>query len=152
MIKIYYSILCFIFVGNHIREIESIYALIRVFNLSNYSTDFNEIWYIKFVYRIQFCCLSSSSGIIQSLHEARSRYSDGLEGFHPRQGKIVLFSTTSSPTLGSTKLSIQCLRGAISPGVKLPGREADYSSPSSAEVKSGGPIPLFPYMSSWRSA
>jgi hypothetical protein len=34
-------------------------------------------------------------------------------------------------------------------GVKLLGREADYSLPSSAEVKNGGAIPPFPSTSSW---
>jgi hypothetical protein len=39
--------------------------------------------------------------------------------------------------------------GALSPGVKLPGREADHSFPSSGEVKNGGAIPPLPYTSSW---
>jgi hypothetical protein len=38
------------------------------------------------------------------------------------------------------------------PGGKRPGREADHSSPSSAEVKNGGAIPPLPHMSSWHSA
>jgi hypothetical protein len=42
--------------------------------------------------------------------------------------------------------------GALSPGVKLPGREADNPPPSSAVVKNGGAIPPLPYMSSWRGA
>jgi hypothetical protein len=40
--------------------------------------------------------------------------------------------------------------GASFPGVKRPGREADLSPPSSAEVKMRGAIPPFPYTSSWR--
>jgi hypothetical protein len=43
-------------------------------------------------------------------------------------------------------------RGALSPRLKRPGREADHSPPSSAEVKNGGAIPPLPYMSSWHSA
>jgi hypothetical protein len=35
---------------------------------------------------------------------------------------------------------------------KGPGREADHSSLSSAEVKNGGAIPPLPYKSSWRCA
>jgi hypothetical protein len=42
-------------------------------------------------------------------------------------------------------------RGAL-PGAKRPGREADHSSPTSAEVKDGGAIPPVPYISSWRGA
>jgi hypothetical protein len=36
----------------------------------------------------------------------------------------------------------------IPPGVKRPGREADHSHPSSAEVKNGGSIPQLHHMSS----
>jgi hypothetical protein len=36
-------------------------------------------------------------------------------------------------------------------GVKRPGREADYSSPFSAEVKNGGAIPPLSHTSSWQS-
>jgi hypothetical protein len=42
--------------------------------------------------------------------------------------------------------------GALSPGVKQMGREADHSPPTSAEIKNGGAIPPFSHMSSWRSA
>jgi hypothetical protein len=38
------------------------------------------------------------------------------------------------------------------PGVELPGREADHSPASSAEVKNGGAIPPLPLMSSSRGA
>jgi hypothetical protein len=37
--------------------------------------------------------------------------------------------------LGPTQPPIQWVPGALSPGVKWPGHEADYSPPSSAEVK-----------------
>jgi hypothetical protein len=33
------------------------------------------------------------------------------------------------------RLNLQCVPGALSPGVKLQGREADHSPPASAEVK-----------------
>jgi hypothetical protein len=39
------------------------------------------------------------------------------------------------PALGSTQPPIQCLLGFLSPGVKWPGLEADYSPPASVEVK-----------------
>jgi hypothetical protein len=66
--------------------------------------------------------------------------------FPPRTGKgsflfvavsrPVLRATTASKTaVGPTQLPIQCVSGAFSLGVKRPGREADYSPPSSAEVK-----------------
>jgi hypothetical protein len=56
--------------------------------------------------------------------------------FESRQGLgIFLFATASRPTLGPIQLPIRWVRGALSLGVKRPGREADYSPPSSAEVK-----------------
>jgi hypothetical protein len=39
---------------------------------------------------------------------------------------------------------MQCVSGALSLVVKQPGREADHTPLSSAEVKSGGAIPQFP--------
>jgi hypothetical protein len=47
----------------------------------------------------------------------------------------ILFNTTSRPALGPTQSPIQWVPGAVSVGVKRPGREADDSLPSSAEVK-----------------
>jgi hypothetical protein len=45
------------------------------------------------------------------------------------------FSTSSRPALGYTQPPIQWVPGALSPGVKRPGREADHSLPTSAEIK-----------------
>jgi hypothetical protein len=44
-------------------------------------------------------------------------------------------STSSRPVLGLTQPPIQWILGALSAGVKRPGREADHSLPFSAEVK-----------------
>jgi hypothetical protein len=41
----------------------------------------------------------------------------------------------SRPALGPTQPPIQWVPGALSLGVKRPGREADHSLPSSAEIK-----------------
>jgi hypothetical protein len=48
---------------------------------------------------------------------------------------MFLLSAASRPVLGCTQLPTKYVRVALSPGVKWPGREADYSPPSSAEVK-----------------
>jgi hypothetical protein len=45
------------------------------------------------------------------------------------------FATASRPALMPTQSPIQWVPGAFSPEVKRPGREADHSLPSSAEVK-----------------
>jgi hypothetical protein len=48
---------------------------------------------------------------------------------------IFLFTTTSRPALGPTQSPIQWVPGVLSLRVKRPGREADQSPTSSAEVK-----------------
>jgi hypothetical protein len=49
--------------------------------------------------------------------------------------KNFLFSTASRLTLGSTQPPIEWVPGILSPGVKQPGREANHSPPTSAQVK-----------------
>jgi hypothetical protein len=49
--------------------------------------------------------------------------------------KNFLFSMSSWLALGSTQPPIQWAPGALSPGIKRPGREADHSPPASDEVK-----------------
>jgi hypothetical protein len=70
----------------------------------------------------------------------------GRSGFDSRQGLgIFLFATASTPDLEPTLLHIKWEPGVLSPRVKRPGREADHSRPSSAEVKNVcGAIPPFP--------
>jgi hypothetical protein len=48
---------------------------------------------------------------------------------------IFLFTTASRTALGPSQPPIQWVKGALSLWVKRPGREADHSPPSSAEVK-----------------
>jgi hypothetical protein len=89
--------------------------------------------------------------IIRSL----SRYSDGLRagrpGFDSRQCKIFLFSTASRLALRLTQPPIRWVPGALSPGVKRKGPEADHSPQSSAEVKKGGAIHPLLHTPSWCS-
>jgi hypothetical protein len=72
----------------------------------------------------------------------------GLDGRGsiPSRDKIFLFYVTSRPAVGPTQPPIQCVPGAVSPGVKRQGREADHSSASSAEVKNGDAIPVVPHI------
>jgi hypothetical protein len=70
------------------------------------------------------------------------RYSDLLLARRPRGrgsipdgGKNFHFSMSSRLALGPTQPPIQWVPGALSPGVKRPGREADHLPPTSAEVK-----------------
>jgi hypothetical protein len=60
----------------------------------------------------------------------------GVLGFDSRRELgIFLFTTVSKTALGPTQPPIQWVLGALSLGQKRPGREADHSPPSSAEVK-----------------
>jgi hypothetical protein len=73
-------------------------------------------------------------------------------GSIPSRGKIFLFYVASRPTLGPTQPPIQWVPRAGFPWIKRPGRKADHSPPSSAEVKNGGAIPPLSRKSSWRGA
>jgi hypothetical protein len=50
-------------------------------------------------------------------------------------GKFFLFTTASRQVLGPTQPPIYRIPGALSLGVKRPGREVDHSPPSSAGSK-----------------
>jgi len=60
----------------------------------------------------------------------------GVLGFDSRRGLgICVFTIMSRTVLGPTQPPIQRVIGTLSLGVKRPVCEADYSPPSSAEVK-----------------
>jgi hypothetical protein len=66
---------------------------------------------------------------------------------------ISLFTTASRTALGPTQPPIQWVPGALSLGVKRPGREADHSLPSSAEIKEWVELYLHsPNTPPWRGA
>jgi hypothetical protein len=56
-------------------------------------------------------------------------------GSNPGRELVGFFFISSTPALGSTQPPIHWVPGALTPGVKWLGCEADHSSPSSAEVK-----------------
>jgi hypothetical protein len=68
-------------------------------------------------------------------------------GFDSWQGLgIFLFTTVSRTALGPTQPPIQWVLGALSLGVKRPGREADLSPPSSAKVNAWSYTSTPPYV------
>jgi hypothetical protein len=70
-------------------------------------------------------------------------------GLHHRgsiPGRIRMFPSRTALRL--TKPPIQCAQDGLSSGVKLQGREAEYSPPSNAEIKNDGDIRPLPRMSS----
>jgi hypothetical protein len=85
-----------------------------------------------------------SINIYIDLYESVGIVRAGWPGFDSRQGQeIFLYSTASRSALGQSQ-PIQWVPGALSPGAKLPGHDADHSHLSSAEVKNSGDIPPLP--------
>jgi hypothetical protein len=56
----------------------------------------------------------------------------------PCRVKNLHYSMSSRAALGPTLPPIQWVPGTLSPEVKRPGREADHSSPASAEIRLHG--------------
>jgi hypothetical protein len=76
----------------------------------------------------------------RSLHENVYRLptgwtAEGVRSLSPGRGRVFLLSTSSRPVLEPTQRPIQWVAGALSPGAKRPGREADHTPPTTAEVK-----------------
>jgi hypothetical protein len=73
----------------------------------------------------------------------------GRPGFDPRQ-RIFLLASASTPALGPTQPPVQ-YRGSIPRGKARPGRDADHSLSSSAEVENEQELYLLsPQAPSWR--
>jgi hypothetical protein len=96
----------------------------------------------------------SRQEIAQSVWRWATGWTIGVLGFDSRRGlRIFFFTTTSRTALGPTQPPIQLVPGALSLGVKRPGREADHSPPSSAKVKEWVELYLHsPHTPSWRGA
>jgi hypothetical protein len=103
---------------------------------------------------IRTCPPTQGAVIAQSVYQWATGWMIGVLGFDSRWGLgIFLFTTASRKALGPTQPPIQWVPGALSLGVKRPGREADHSPPPSAEVKEG--VDLYLHSSntpSWRGA
>jgi hypothetical protein len=100
---------------------------------------FRLAWFECFMYLVSFfCCYvvayksrDSSVGIALGYG-----LDDRCSTLDFRRGLgIFLFTTASRTALGPTQPPIQWVLGSLSLGVKLPGREAYHSPPSSAEVE-----------------
>jgi hypothetical protein len=80
-----------------------------------------------------------------------SGYRLDSRGLIPGRGKRFSVFHSVQTGSGTHPASYTMFTWALSMGVKWPGREADHSPPSSAEVKNGGAIPPLPHKSSWHS-
>jgi hypothetical protein len=103
--------------------------------------------YDLFIYDLLHNAFNSQDNTA-SICKGSNEYSDGLGTLG--RGMILLFSTASEPTLGIIRLPIQRVPWALSPEVKRPGSEGDYSPPSCVKFKNGGAISPLPNMSSWQ--
>jgi hypothetical protein len=92
--------------------------------------------------------------IAQSVQRWATGWTIEVLGFDSRRGLgIFLFTTASRTALEPTQPPIQWVPGALSLGVKRPGREADHSPISSAEVKEWMELYLHsPNIPSWRGS
>jgi hypothetical protein len=67
-----------------------------------------------------------------------TRLRAGRAGFDSWQGQlrdVFNFAIASRPDLGPTQRPNEWIQAALSLGIKRPGRQADHSPPSSAEIK-----------------
>jgi hypothetical protein len=70
----------------------------------------------------------------------------------PVRSRIFSSPHRSDPLWSSPSLLSNWVQGPLSPWVKRPGREADHSPPTSAEVKKMWIYLSTPHAPSWRSA
>jgi hypothetical protein len=76
----------------------------------------------------------------------------GYGGLIPVRCKLLSLLHSIQTGSGPHPASYPMGAGALFPGAKHPGREADHFSPSSAEVKKGGAIPPLSHMPLCHSA
>jgi hypothetical protein len=92
----------------------------------------------------------SRGSSVSIMTELRARWA----GFNYQQEQsydFFLIATVSRPVLGPTQPPNQWVLGALSPEVKRVGREANRSSPYSAEIKNVWSYTLTPqYVFAWR--
>jgi hypothetical protein len=82
----------------------------------------------------KFCVVIGGAGVT---HSVQCLITDWTAGFDPRQRqRIFPLTSASRPALGPTQPPVQWAPGGSFPGGKArPGRDANHSPPSSAEVK-----------------
>jgi len=99
-----------------------------------------------------FSCLYNKIVFNLLLLRRATGWTIGVLGFDSRRCLgLFIFTTAFRTALEPTQPPIQWVPGAFSLGVKLPGREADHSPPSSAEVIECVELYLHsPSMPSWR--
>jgi hypothetical protein len=110
-----------------------------VLNVSWPDSDLHHYVFIAFPTYAGKC--RDSSVVIATGWTVEVRFSPGVRDF------FFFFNFASSrPALGPTLPPISCVPCAISPGIKLPGRLADHSPSSNAEVNNGGAMHTLPHM------
>jgi hypothetical protein len=118
-----------------------IFLPVRLFEF-DLATEYTE----RLIFKIK-CTVFWGRGLFvypdSSVDMAKS-YELDSRGSNPSRS-MFLYSTTSRPALGTTHLLTKSVPGALSPGLKRPGREADHSPLSRPEIKNGGAIRPHPH-------
>jgi hypothetical protein len=94
------------------------------------------------VYKLLRHSICKGDGMVQSLQPTATGWTAGDR--FPAEGIGFFFF---APVVQTHSASYSVGTGAYFPGVKRPGREADHSLPSTAEVKKGGAITPLPHAS-----
>jgi hypothetical protein len=93
-------------------------------------------------------CLCTPTGsravIAQSVQRWATGCTIGVLGFNSRRGLGIFLFTASRTALGPTQPPIQWVAGALSLGVKRPGREANHSPHLVPRSRKRGTIPPLP--------
>jgi hypothetical protein len=77
----------------------------------------------------------AGSRVAQSVVCLATDWTTGRSRFDPRQGqRIFPLASVSRPALGSTQPPVQWAPRILSGGKARPGRDADHSAPSGAEI------------------
>jgi hypothetical protein len=78
----------------------------------------------------------AGAAVSQAVYSLTMGWTIGRLRFDPRQRqRIFILAPASRPALGPTQTPIQWVPGSFPGGKARPGRDADHSPPSSAEVK-----------------
>jgi hypothetical protein len=93
------------------------------------------VWFWYLYISITSLSLRSQQTIESRVDLSATGYGLDGRGLNPGRSNIFLFSKASKPILRPSQPPIQWVPGSISPEVKRRWREADYSLPSSGEVK-----------------
>jgi len=126
-----YKLRNYIFIPNYMFLLDVMIQLIEVWNLLQNTPTFH-YWNLNFLSKFLFKMIKRISVFRLGARVAQSEWKlgYGLNNWDLTLGRVnmgfFLFTTVSRPVLGPTQPPVQWIPGALSLGVKRPGREADH--------------------------